>query len=80
MRDKARLVGAELRLQVEETRKFLEDERQLRRAAEAAAAEAEARLMRRLEQASADISALRQQVTTSTCLCTHGSNPQSISH
>ncbi|CAL8471185.1 g10727 [Coccomyxa elongata] len=62
VRDKARLVGEELRLQVEETRKFLEDERRLRRAAEAAAAEAEARLIRRLEQASADISALRQQV------------------
>lgn len=71
MRNKARLVGEELRLQVEETRKFLEDERRLRRAAEAAAAEAEARLNRRLEQASADISALRQQVCISTCLCSY---------
>ncbi len=72
VRDKARLVGEELRLQVEETRKFLENERQLRRAGEAAAVEAEARLTRRLEQASADISALRQQVLTSTCPHTYG--------
>jgi len=62
VRDKASFLGEELRSQLAEAREFLAEERRLRRAAEAAAKDAEADLCRRLEQASADISTLRQQV------------------
>ena len=62
MQQKAAFLGEELRAQLAESREMLASERQLRRKAEAAAAESEAALKLRLEQASADVSALRQQV------------------
>lgn len=62
VRDKASFLGEELRSQLAEAREFLAEERQLRRAAEAAARDAREDLSRHLEQASADVSTLRQQV------------------
>ncbi len=62
MREKAAFLGEELRTQLADSRVMLAEERRLRRAAEAAAAETEAGLKLRLEAASADISALRDQV------------------
>ncbi|KAK9918373.1 hypothetical protein WJX75_003569 [Coccomyxa subellipsoidea] len=61
VQQKAAFLGEELRAQLAESREMLASERQLRRKAEAAAAESKAALKLRLEQASADVSALRQQ-------------------
>ncbi|EIE19551.1 hypothetical protein COCSUDRAFT_58299 [Coccomyxa subellipsoidea C-169] len=64
VREKAAFLGEELRAQLAYSREMLAEERRLRRAAEAAAAETEAGLKLRLEAASADISALRDQVNS----------------
>lgn len=62
VREKASFLEAELRAQLEDARGFLADERRQRRAAEAAVAELEAGLNKRLEAAKTEIASLQAQV------------------
>lgn len=62
VREKAGFLEAELRGQLADARAFLADERQNRRAAEAALATSEACLRRSLDSARAEAAALRHQV------------------
>jgi len=62
VREKAVFLEQELRAQLQDTRRFLEDERSQRRATEAAMAESACSLNSRLTQAAAELSFLRRQV------------------